>query len=671
MDPSPMMDDYYVDEADLEGSLDLVVLARLEPEARFYQRHDNLNGLNPDPHFSERLYNFVQTQQMSIWIVGLGTGGEELPVAIGIAGRTANSGAAPVLLVGPEEMRPPQMGEAGLRPVTPGVFETALSGLFPNGCGAQTSGVQGVFRAWPGQDLSASVLEPASLIIASSWPTESFRPAAEQVSAVIPVVPFRDQTAREIEERITELRTAGYPLLGMVTIDASNLVPNNIPAETVQEANDHVPFPAATAASVAGNVNDGGAMDGDAMGKEKELAKDPQQLDPDTPVSESEDAVQDEPTIIEEPDPADPVVDIEPVVVAPDSEGSPATEVIPEPEPAPEAVAVPESEPAPEAVAMPEPEPAPEPAAVASVVESEEPAGELSISDIIESGKQAESGASVEIGDYPAIDTASTAADVDQKTEPEMGQATITDEESGTPAEVRGSGGKMAKKVAVQKSSRPALWLIVALVVVVAAAAVITWRMQSYVASDEPETIAEVEALQAAETELPQQTPPAVATSPTGDQMTQAAPPVVDNEPAASATASGSKVTSEPAAVTKAPQGATGGETPSAAVASDGGIVDFKADNSGPYAVLCGSFGRLENAEREVTRLMELGEEARVVSLRIPEKGVYHRVIIGSESDRALTENLARRVLDQKLADKAMVVAADGIGIATMLPPAP
>ena len=46
--------------------------------------------------------------------------------------------------------------------------------------------------------------------------------------------------------------------------------------------------------------------------------------------------------------------------------------------------------------------------------------------------------------------------------------------------------------------TRPAWWLILALAVVVTAAAVITWRMQSYVANEEPETIAELEAQETA-----------------------------------------------------------------------------------------------------------------------------------------------------------------------------
>lgn len=223
MDPQEFAGDYFADEADLEGSLDLPILGHLESEARFYQRQEGLTGLTPDPRLSERLHYFVEAEQPAVWVVGLGQAGEELPVAVGLAERAAEA-CAPVLVIGPEAERPLGMAPLSLRPVEPGAFGDLLAALFPRGCGAQASGIQGVFRAWPGGDDAEECIVPGGLVIASHATSDSLVPSHDMLSGVVLVVPYRDEPARAIVEQVTKLRDREYPLLGIVVVTAPGLI---------------------------------------------------------------------------------------------------------------------------------------------------------------------------------------------------------------------------------------------------------------------------------------------------------------------------------------------------------------------------------------------------------------------------------------------------------------
>ncbi|MBD3235574.1 MAG: hypothetical protein GF330_02590 [Candidatus Eisenbacteria bacterium] len=92
------------------------------------------------------------------------------------------------------------------------------------------------------------------------------------------------------------------------------------------------------------------------------------------------------------------------------------------------------------------------------------------------------------------------------------------------------------------------------------------------------------------------------------------------------------------------------------------------ASFAGPYAVQCGSFRRESNATDLVERLRSQGLEARVHPVRIPERGVWHRVIIGGDADRTAAEALARRVVGAGWVSVAQVVARNGWGQAVPHP---
>ncbi len=212
--------DYFDDDADLEASLDLPVLGHLTWESRFHQLHDGLHGLAPDPRVSERLHQFVRSDAPVVWVVGLGDGGEEVPVAVGLAERAAAAGRQPVLFLGPERDRPRGLGAAGLRPIAAGPYAPVLAALYPEGCGAQASGIQGVLRVWPGSDGEAQPIEPGGVILVGRAAAEGLVPSPAQVTGTVLVAPYRDCPAQVITEEVTRLRSQGYPLLGLVAVSS-------------------------------------------------------------------------------------------------------------------------------------------------------------------------------------------------------------------------------------------------------------------------------------------------------------------------------------------------------------------------------------------------------------------------------------------------------------------
>ena len=259
MDPQEFAGDYFADEADLEGSLDLPVLGHLESEPRFYQRQEGLTGLAPDPRVSERLYYFVKTDLPAVWVVGLGQAGEELPVAVGLA-ECAAAAAAPILVIGPEAQSPLGMAPVSLRPVHPGAFEEVLTALFPEGCGAQASGIQGVMRAWPGGDEAQEALTPGGLVIASHGSAEALEPPPTALTGVVIVVPYRDVPAQVIVEQLRKLRAREYPLLGIVAVTAPGLTGGRPNRGIAPKGDITAEEPAATADGEGGIMNEGGSQ---------------------------------------------------------------------------------------------------------------------------------------------------------------------------------------------------------------------------------------------------------------------------------------------------------------------------------------------------------------------------------------------------------------------------
>jgi len=262
--PHVKLVDYFEDQSDLEASLDLPVLGHLTWESRFHQLQDGLQGLAPDPRVSERLYQFVRSDAPVIWVVGLGDGGEEVPVAVGLAERVAAAGRLPVLLLGPERDRPRGLGAAGLRPISAGPYAPVLGALYPGGCGAQASGIQGVLRVWPGSDSGVQPIEPAGVIVAGRVAGEGLVPHPDLVTGTVLVAPYRDCPAQVISEEVTRLRSMGYPLLGLVAVSARAVERRG------QAARGKMADPADKQTEVEQEPGQGGIMKGAADDRERE-----------------------------------------------------------------------------------------------------------------------------------------------------------------------------------------------------------------------------------------------------------------------------------------------------------------------------------------------------------------------------------------------------------------
>ncbi|MCK4305551.1 MAG: SPOR domain-containing protein [Candidatus Eisenbacteria sp.] len=551
--------EYFADVADLEGSLDLPVLGRLESEPRFYQRQAILSRLAPDPSVAERLCNFVRIESPAIWVVGLGEGGVELPMAVGLAERFAASGVVPVLLVGPESERPPGMGEKGLRPVIPGQFGVCLGKVFPGGCGAQPSGIQGVFRVWPGSDADAMPVEAAGLVVASRWSEDFLKPPVDGVTGVVAVVPFQDERAVEITERVTTLRSLGYPLMGMVALSAPGVdrqVKKHAPSKRIHEMG---------IGDTEVGVGKGGTMEGMANGNDR---------------------VTDDSMVDEEVKPAF---------------GGEVTD--------------------------------------SGSSFAETPDGE-------EADRR-------EMGDS---DGSKENVSVQQPWSASYGPR--------RDAGGRGYGG----------GSRHQFWLWGAFILVVlAAGAFLASRMIGGSDSNQfaedlsplgsgDASSADVAMLADSSAEdvlAGQEVPDAgrsestVGASPTAapvtGERTVLKPPVETRGDAAVETRA------KPPQETSPPAVAEKGATPQRQV--------VRASGEPPFGVSCGAFRETARAVSQAARLKKLGLEARVVTVQIPGKGTWNRVVVGHWLDLAQARTYAHRIVSAGHVKDALVVAADGYGV--------
>jgi len=95
---------------------------------------------------------------------------------------------------------------------------------------------------------------------------------------------------------------------------------------------------------------------------------------------------------------------------------------------------------------------------------------------------------------------------------------------------------------------------------------------------------------------------------------------------------------------------------------------DLVAEARGPFAVLCGSYSRADRAAGEVRRLSAAGEEARLVTVSISQRGIWNRVIVGHFDGQAAAQREARRMVASGLVASAQVISAGGSG-RTVAPP--
>ena len=204
---------YFGSAREAARACDLPLLGILPADPRLHSRAAGLAALAPDPRLSARIYRFVSGAAPVIWVHGLGQAGEELAVAVGIAERAAAGGAAPVLLVRPQET---SVEELHGRPVTPGPFARVLGALLPGGAVALPCGIQGVLQAHGRGKHEGDPLTPGGIVLAGEAPGEPPALAPEMITSLVLVVPFRDCPADDIERRVEALRAAGYAPAGVV-----------------------------------------------------------------------------------------------------------------------------------------------------------------------------------------------------------------------------------------------------------------------------------------------------------------------------------------------------------------------------------------------------------------------------------------------------------------------
>jgi cell division septation protein DedD len=82
----------------------------------------------------------------------------------------------------------------------------------------------------------------------------------------------------------------------------------------------------------------------------------------------------------------------------------------------------------------------------------------------------------------------------------------------------------------------------------------------------------------------------------------------------------------------------------------------------GPFGILCGSFRSAERAGAEVARLTAGGHAARSIAVLIPDRGVWHRVLVGRHADEEAAQAQARALITAGAVESCQIVAGDGSG---------
>jgi hypothetical protein len=220
MPPDPAGSAYYRDPGEIADTHGLPHLGSLSGTLRTPDLARNLADLAPDPRLTQRLLGFVTADLPLVWVVGLGDAGEEIPVAVGLADRFAAAGKTPVLLVRPGEI-PRANGEAVTgRPVeTVAHFRETLQALLPDGFGVSATGIQGVYRAWPGARCEGEALWPAAIVIAARHEEGTAIPS--HATHLLLVIPYRDQPRERIDAAIRALRAGPTPAVGFVASESA------------------------------------------------------------------------------------------------------------------------------------------------------------------------------------------------------------------------------------------------------------------------------------------------------------------------------------------------------------------------------------------------------------------------------------------------------------------
>ncbi len=290
--------EYLAAAATLQEALGVPLLAELALPTRSSRRDAGLTGLRPDPRVADRLFHFVQADALTVALVGLGEGGEEWPVAVGLAERAASSGCAPVLLVGTEGGPASPQADAALRPVVSPTQTRVLGEFYPDGCGALPAGIQGVFQARscsPGES-AETPLEPGGIVIALRGADEMARLGPDLVSGVVLVVPYRDVPTQGLTEQVTKISSLGYPVLGAVAVTASAALEGLEPTQWIPPSSS-API---EEPKMPEEEREGGAMDKDVMG------------DPRPPEAQTEEPANDQRGAPREPEPPAPTTPEEP-----------------------------------------------------------------------------------------------------------------------------------------------------------------------------------------------------------------------------------------------------------------------------------------------------------------------------------------------------------------------
>lgn len=564
MDGRALTEHYFSTLPEIEKELRLPLLGRLDAEPRFYQLQEMLASLAPDPRFAERLYRLIDRHPPRIWVAGLGDAGEEIPVAVGIAEQAAGEGAGTVLLVRLQDSVPDTVRRSVLRPVIAAGLDRRLGLLFPGGCAAMPSGIQGVFRAYEASAAGGEPIAPDSLVVAGGTQDEERWPAREIVDGVVLVVPFRDQSRERIAVRATALREAGYEIAGFVAFG-----------------------PAGTAAGRW----DGEEADDSAEGTE-----------PDTP-----DSVSSEASLIGESDKSS--------------------------------------------------------AAARQRLDSAPPAP---------------AGETPELSDD---ETGASSPPPDERETERSGQSDARIPVSRSWSDTYGPRRRGLFSHGGARGSRGFRpWIPIVLVLALLAIVVIIGRQKGWdlpliggsqsggetVTQMRPAEVAPIppaadaaaaeEAMATAEVEQP-------SGGEASESQANSAPVsgVADAEGAVvmegAATAARTEPVAEMRRVSETSPEPIGEVTPPVVA-----VRDMVRSYEGPYAVLCGSFRSEANAAGLVKRLHEQKLAARVQAVRIPDRGIWHRVVIGGGAEREAAEQLAQRVVSAGSVVEAQVVAQNGWG---------
>jgi cell division protein FtsN len=220
MPPDPAGSAYYRDPVEIAAAHGLSHLGTLGGVLRAPDLTRNLADLAPDPRLTQRLLGFVGADLPLVWVVGLGDAGEEIPVAVGLADRFAAAGKTPVLLVRPGEVARANGDPVTGRPVeTVAHFRETLQALMPDGFAASATGIQGVYRAWPGARGEGEALWPAAVVIAARH--EEGAPIPPHATHMVLVVPYRDQPRERIDAAIRSLRAGPSPVVGFVAFESA------------------------------------------------------------------------------------------------------------------------------------------------------------------------------------------------------------------------------------------------------------------------------------------------------------------------------------------------------------------------------------------------------------------------------------------------------------------